>query len=240
LRNSCLTKMVQYDTVKPGLPQLRAGLAFSCLTFVFLFVAFVTSFWFQSWPRIHSTFLRIGLWEACFSGFIHPADPDAKAYFGCWWILSTEYNPIRFWLFPGWFIAVEVFATLALITSLFCLAYHTWAYLQFDRPSDHVAEDIARTKKRVRSGFILAALTGSFQTSTVLIFGVASRVDWNWMPMQFFNYLSWSYGLAVVAAAFAFFTMAADYIFQMKLRNLRPTKNYEVSSSVSSYLVRKI
>ena len=61
------------------------------------------------------------------------------------------------------------------------------------------------------------------------------------MPMQFFNYLSWSYGLAVVAAATAFFTTAADYIYLQELRvRTQASKNYEVSSSVSGYLVQKI
>ena len=76
--------------------------AFICciVSFCCVFISFSSPYWFQSWPRVHSPFKRIGLWEACFAGMILPMDPAQKAYHGCWWTLAKEYIPIREWLMP--------------------------------------------------------------------------------------------------------------------------------------------
>ena len=79
---------------------LRVAFVVNLLQFVFTFIAFASPSWFQSWPRVYSPFKRIGLWEACFAGLVLEVDPRQKAYHGCWWILSPEYDDIRTWLMP--------------------------------------------------------------------------------------------------------------------------------------------
>ena len=45
----------------------------------------------------------------------------------------------------------------------------------------------------------------------VLLFGIAVKVDErSWMPDPYLNYLSWSYGLAVVSVFFSIFATIAQ------------------------------
>lgn len=83
--------------------------AFIChaVATVLLFIVFCTPYWIVSWPRVHSSFKRMGLWEACFAGMVLPMDPSQKSYHGCWWILAPEYTPIRSWLMPGVYLLVS-------------------------------------------------------------------------------------------------------------------------------------
>ncbi|PAA47321.1 hypothetical protein BOX15_Mlig011267g3 [Macrostomum lignano] len=72
--------------------RLPRDLAFRCvlvctvLACILYFVAFVTPNWIELKPEMESTFLRLGLWTACFKGYLHPEDYVSKAYYGCWYI----------------------------------------------------------------------------------------------------------------------------------------------------------
>jgi len=55
-------------------------------------------------------------------------------------------------------------------------------------------------------------------TSAVMVFGILAETDINWMPYPKFNYLSWSYGLAVVSAFFLIFASISLITHVMILR----------------------
>ena len=148
-----------FDAKAIGIIPLRYAMFLSAFTFVCYIIAYATPFWFQSWPRVHSKFLKIGIWEACFAGFIHPADEAKKAYFGCWWIFSNEYQLIRYWLFPGWFICVQIFEHIGVLTCTISLGIHIWMYLQRkQKPAVNAA----------KWGLFFTTITGLFTAMTLL------------------------------------------------------------------------
>ncbi|CAH1776236.1 unnamed protein product [Owenia fusiformis] len=159
---------------------------------------FCSPYWFQSWPRVHSEFKRIGLWEACFAGFIHPRDELGKAYHGCWWTFSKEYWNIRDWLLPPWFISVQVMVTGTLICQLVGAILLVAYFLRCCRPQTEAFALFVSAGLQ----FVCAFLMGV----SVLVFGVMAKEDRTWMPRPELNYMSWSYGLAVLSAFFAFFS----------------------------------
>ena len=50
-------------------------------------------------------------------------------------------------------------------------------------------------------------------TTSVIIFGTLATGDRTWMPRPDLNYLSWSFGLAVVSGFFAIFATGALMIY---------------------------
>lgn len=84
-----------------------AAFSTTAAAFFFDLIAFVTPFWVESVPSEHSHFVRIGLWTACFNGYLHPTDMVQKAYFGCWYIYYKEFDRIRVWLNPGVYIRLS-------------------------------------------------------------------------------------------------------------------------------------
>lgn len=50
---------------------------------------------------------------------------------------------------------------------------------------------------------------------TVIVFGLAFYLDRQWLPNPYFNYLSWSYGLAVVSGFFSVFQSIAHVTYVM-------------------------
>ena len=42
-------------------------------SFILDFLAFCSPYWLESYPETNSKFLRMGIWSACFDGFIHPS-----------------------------------------------------------------------------------------------------------------------------------------------------------------------
>ncbi|CAH1776237.1 unnamed protein product, partial [Owenia fusiformis] len=78
----------------------KIGLFCGLFGVVLTIVAFVSGHWFEAEKDSDSHFKRLGLWEACFDGYHHPANYVGKVHRGCWWILHVEYWYIRSWLLP--------------------------------------------------------------------------------------------------------------------------------------------
>ena len=51
----------------------------------------------------------------------------------------------------------------------------------------------------------LAFLLAVLESCIMLLFGLAFYLDRGWLPMYYLNFLSWSYGLAIVSAFFSIF-----------------------------------
>lgn len=79
----------------------ETGLLCNFVAVILTVIAFVSPYWFVSWPRVYSGFKLIGLWEVCFAGHVLEMDPTLKSYHGCWWILAPEFVKIRDWMMPG-------------------------------------------------------------------------------------------------------------------------------------------
>lgn len=82
----------------------------SIFTVVTCLLSFVLPHWLLAWPQKQSTFIRIGLWEACMTAFTDPKMQEYKYWSGCWWIFHSELDLVRDMLNPSkYFIFVVVF-----------------------------------------------------------------------------------------------------------------------------------
>lgn len=175
-----------------------SGTVLAVLATIVHILAFSTQHWLESFEQAKSRFDRIGLWEACFNVFGYDRDQLGKQYDGCHWIYSYEYKPIFDWLNPRWFLSVQIIMTLALIlnivTALRLVVGICGKWL---------------SHKMALSQFIVSMtmfLSGALIAVAVSVFGVKSKIDRQWFPRPDQNYLSWSFGLAVVSGFFAVFS----------------------------------
>ena len=100
------------------LGELYFGSVASFVGIVFLVISYICPYWLQSWEDTQSPFVRMGLWEFCFFKFRHPDYQFDHLFHGCHAIYGEEYRLIREKLLPGWLMVVQLFMTVALISSL--------------------------------------------------------------------------------------------------------------------------
>lgn len=62
-------------------------------------IAFGSPYWIQSRPSTNSQFKNIGIWTACFDGFMLPTRFDI-AFFGCHYVYGINIDPIRHRIIP--------------------------------------------------------------------------------------------------------------------------------------------
>ncbi|XP_037078955.1 uncharacterized protein LOC119101096 isoform X2 [Pollicipes pollicipes] len=165
------------------------------LTFVLVVLAFSTQNWLASDDRFYGAKLeKMGLWVHCFRSLPDPQDSSLRQFFsGCRWLFeayTTGYSEIRGHLTPPFFIAVQMFYTLCFLCTAVSAVLVVMLILCID-------ED--REVCFLRTMAVLMALSGVFGTFAVIIFGAMGR-SYEWTTDKQHNYLSWSYGLAVVAA----------------------------------------
>ncbi|PAA71228.1 hypothetical protein BOX15_Mlig030267g1 [Macrostomum lignano] len=210
----------------------RSALVCSAVSLLCTLVSFVTPFWLQSWPRVHTPVDRLGLWEFCLDGLVHRLDPEMRSYFGCWWSFAPEFYPIRDFLMPPWFRFVQFFITISLLLLIcgfiLCLLY--------------VLGCINNAERRALLSRCLAylfAVIGTLIGIGVIIFG-SKCLDPYWLPLPSLNWPSWSFGLAVLAALFCFFT-SCFLVPQMKLdRELTQLNEYAFPMHAKSTVTEKL
>lgn len=184
----------------------RCILVCSCVACILYFVAFVTPNWIELRPEMQSTFQRLGLWMACFNGYVHPEDYVSKAYYGCWYIYYPEYYYIRSWLNPPWFYAVQMLSILTLIFLILAmviagrLACHR--YLAKRR-----IEELPANLKQLKQCGVLHLLASSAILIQIIFIGLES-LDREWMPRPDYNRLGFSYACACFANFASFFALA--------------------------------
>ncbi|KAH3710097.1 uncharacterized protein LOC127857627 [Dreissena polymorpha] len=186
------------------------GAVLAALACLFTILSFSTSHWLESFQEARSGFKRLGLWEACFDKYTYDKDTLGKTYDECGWIFSYDYRPIFDWLNPAWFLAVQVMMTLALILSLVTAILCLLGILNFC--PDH------RVSVAQLTNSILMFITGALLALAVTIFGIKADTDRAWLPRPDQNYMSWSFGLAVVAGFFAIFSGMCLVIDSLRLR----------------------
>jgi hypothetical protein len=181
-----------------------SGLILCLLAFIFDALSFFSFNWIESMPEFKSKFSRLGLWGACFNGYVHPEDYVSKDYYGCWFIYWLEYKYIRDWLTPGWFISVQVFACLCFICNIVALIM---VLMNFKKIGD-------QRKRSADSIPILMQLTALLMYMYIVTWvGVMSK-DRNWLPRPDHNRVGWSFAMAVMAgfcSAYAFICLSVDY-----------------------------
>jgi len=175
------------------------GFVLTLLSTFFHVLALSTPHWLESFEESRSSFDRLGLWTACFHNFAYDMDYMGKTYDGCHWIYSYEYKPVFDWLNPGWLILVQVFMVLALILDVTLVAIMV---LQTFFARFHVKDKAVSVLFNSIQMFTSATLIGI----SVSLFGVQARTSRQWLPRPDQNYLSWSFGLAVVGGFFAVFS----------------------------------
>ncbi|CAH8619387.1 unnamed protein product [Schistosoma curassoni] len=178
--------------------------------FAFLIIAFVTPYWLQSWPRLHTPFIRLGLWEFCVNGFVQRLDPNMISYYGCWWILSPYMRKIFTDLVPFWFLIIQVMVTVSL-----CLQIVAVVTL--------IAYMCKRIRHVERQSFFISLITFCHSCSTILIFisvvifGVNYQTE-TWMPYPTLNWPSWSYGFAILSGFSSLLSAVSFGLFNKELR----------------------
>ena len=87
---------------------------FSVLGFLFVVVSFATPYWWISFnPK--NTFIRAGMWEFCWNGYIYPRDYFRKVYEGCWYVWGKQHYWLRELIMPPWFIACQALEIIVIL-----------------------------------------------------------------------------------------------------------------------------
>ncbi|PAA48954.1 hypothetical protein BOX15_Mlig024724g2 [Macrostomum lignano] len=189
-------KALQSDNRQRHL-MFHLALLFCCVAMVTYFLAFVSPHWLESQPEYHSHFLRIGLWEVCFDGYLHPTDYVSKAYFGCWYIYFPEFSRISGWLIPPWYYAVQMLGIVAFISIL----------LSTIAMGSQFVRVLNRDSKRwLRANTIFHLLAGACIAFQLIVMAIQSR-DRRWMPRPDQNRLGFAYAMALIACLACTFTV---------------------------------
>ena len=188
-----------------------ALLATSSLVFVCGIIAFITPNWLASDRRLYGAeFVKLGLWETCFRSIRAPDDLEfRKHWVGCRWLWREEYQELRGYLLPSFFVATQVLYTIGFLLSLVSSIGLLALQICFITDREVFALKI--------HGFIMF-VSALLCTIAVVTFGIRGD-DRDWMPDPEHNFLSWSFGLAVVGSLFAWIASLLFWIESRILHN---------------------
>ncbi|ESO85354.1 hypothetical protein LOTGIDRAFT_221390 [Lottia gigantea] len=173
------------------------GLIFTIVAFICLLVSFATPNWIESFTDRSREFVKMGLWEACFNDWTYYKDYLGKRYHGCWWIFSFEYRPVWSYLNPPWLLAIQVLLTIVFMMQMITILFVVFYFLHVCPVAKEKNYVYATTGMNFVSGLVIAICT--------IIFGVKAEVDRQWLPHPDSNFLSWSFGFAVLSGFFSLF-----------------------------------
>ncbi|GFO37409.1 claudin domain containing protein [Plakobranchus ocellatus] len=192
------------------------GIIFCVACLIALVISFASDRWVVSTETEVEGFKNLGLWSACFDQYRPPPwSLVDRTYEGCWWILDKELDLLRHYLIPDWFTATQVLVTLGLVFELLCLIsqiVNSINCFPHSRFRDKISLGLSLT-----SG-ILHGLTGVLLTVAVILFGARASSSRSWLEKPDQNYLSWSFGLCVLAAFLAFIAMLCQLLEFARLR----------------------
>ncbi|CAH8618519.1 unnamed protein product [Schistosoma haematobium] len=173
----------------------------AALGFLFFFLSFSSPYWLQSYDRVHSSFLHMGIWSVCFDKFVHPQDYHANVLTGCFWVYDRFFFKIGIWqwLNPYWLIGVQVLITIAFTAKCCVILILILYHLLFGHPA---AESTMALVGEIFIGILL--------TICILVFGISSQSR-IWMPRPDQYFLSWSFGFIILAAICSFISSGFLY-----------------------------
>ncbi|XP_067665560.1 uncharacterized protein [Haliotis asinina] len=203
------------------------GLIFTVITFVCFMVGFSSPNWIEHFNKYtERQFVKMGLWEVCFKQWSYYKDYLGKKYNGCWWIFSFEYRPVWSWLNPPWLLAIQVLMVLTLMIMMVCLIFVIMYFVKCC-PAN-------KEKHYVMFSYILNFTAGAFIGISVIMFGIKADTDRQWLPHPDSNYLSWSFGFAVLSAFFALFAGMCLLVEWMRLNQEENNRARRQNMSLTS------
>ncbi|CAL8070406.1 unnamed protein product [Calicophoron daubneyi] len=186
-----------------------ASLTLTLLAVCTNFISFVSPYWIQSIPSKHSQFERIGLWTACFNGYMRPGLYD-KAYFGCYYIYYVEYDSVRGWINPGWLYGIQTTSSVGILLQFLV------TFVLLSQSNRAIERDDIRAVKFTLFGHFVTCIT---LAASLVAFAVA-RYDSTWMPYPEMNVLSWSYAVAALSFALTSAVFLVDFFRYLYLEAL--------------------
>ena len=164
-----------------------------CLfSWILLLISFASPYWLSSYSYTYSPFVRLGLWDFCFTNYRHPSYQYDERFVGCHWVYSSRFQNIRDWLQPGWFIFVQAMATIAFVLSLLSLITISIVLMYF-----FVREQVIV----IMIAFVLQAAAVLPLLLAIIVFG-AMAFDRSWLLYPTFNHLDWAYFIAIASLIF--------------------------------------
>ncbi|ALC40678.1 kune [Drosophila busckii] len=196
--------------------------AFSCLLFI---IAFATPYWLITDGRLQNPrFTNLGLWEVCFNNFQDIHRFYDTQFTGCMWVFEEEYYIIHDFLLPGFYIAVQLFATLCFVMCLVALPL-TLSFLRTSRDDDRYVFLLLT----IGTCQVLGSIFGFI---AVIIFG-AKGDSRDWMPGWQNNDMGWSFAFGVIGAALL---LPSGILYMVEARRERYKRLNEIGNrEVSEY-----
>lgn len=203
----------------------RVALGISAFSFILFVIAFATPYWLVTDGRLQNPrFTNLGLWEVCFNNFQDIHRFYDTRFTGCMWVFEEEYYIIHDFLLPGFYIAVQLFATLCFVMCLLALPL-TLGFLRTSRDDDRYVVLLLT----IGTCQVLGSIFGFI---AVVIFG-AKGDSRDWMPGWQNNDMGWSFAFAVVGAVML---LPAGILYMVEARRERYKRLNELSNrEVSEY-----
>lgn len=204
----------------------RAAVIISVISFTLFLIAFVTPYWLVTDGQLKDPqFENLGLWEICLNNFHDIHRFYSNPFTGCGWVFDEEYYIIHGFLLPGFYIAVQLFATLCFVMCLVALPL-TIIFLRTSRDDD-------RFVMLLLSIGICQSFASLFGFIAVVIFG-AWGDSRDWMPHWQNNDMGWSFALAVVGSVFLL-PAGVLYIIQARRERYRRLNELSNREAISEY-----
>ncbi|KAI9558900.1 hypothetical protein GHT06_015689 [Daphnia sinensis] len=177
-------------------------------TCLIIIIAFSTNSWLETDGTLENPkFIQLGLWNFCLRDFKDVKHLYDRVFNGCRHVLDEEYHIIDWLLRPPFFIAVQLFFTLCFMLMLVGIAGTLMYVLCF------TYEHQVKLLRALAWDLTIAAFCG---TIAVITFGALGDSR-DWMPDFEHNFLSWSFGLAVVGT-FGLYLSATLFFIEAKVQ----------------------
>nr|AAL49330.1 RH22958p [Drosophila melanogaster] len=204
---------------------LQVALCASVFSLICFVIAFSTPYWLVTDGRLQNQrFTNLGLWEVCFNNFQDIHRFFDNSFNGCLWVFEEEYYIIHDFLLPGFYISVQLFATLCFVMCLVVIPL-TVAFLRTSRDDDRYMVLLLA----IGSCQVVGSVFGFI---AVVIFG-AKGDSRDWMPGWQNNDMGWSFALGVVGAVLL---LPSGVLYLVGARRERYKRLNEISNrEISEY-----
>ncbi|CAH8629467.1 unnamed protein product [Heterobilharzia americana] len=188
-----------YNTMKrrPKVPMFWICFITTTTGFICSFFAMILPFWYTRYPQSQNRFVRLGLWEICFEGYMSK-EVGNHMYFGCFYLFDGKMLPLWSIIFRAWFIACQ--------TSYTC-SFLTYILAQCTILTQAVRLVSFRGSRAVLCTMVTLSLNCILTLVSLITMGVGVDTEQKieksvknpWLEDLGQNSLSWSYGLAAVS-----------------------------------------
>ncbi|KAK4467749.1 hypothetical protein MN116_008680 [Schistosoma mekongi] len=206
MRRDACNKMTNHRKV----PMFWICLTFTTFGFTCSFVSMVMPCWYARYPQSQNRFVRLGLWEVCFDGYM-AKKPGNNMYVGCFYLFDTKILTlwpiifrgtnlalVEYFYFKDWFIACQITFTCSFATYILaeCVIL-TQAFGLFSFRGSRVVLCIMVTLSVNYFSTLISLITMGVGVDTEQ--KIESTVQSPWLEYLSQSSLSWSYGLAALS-----------------------------------------